>query len=444
MGSESMLQEILWDTKIGWWKVDMARRVLLLSDYLCKTIGTEESEIGYDRFLQSVGEPFRASLKSLMSTDASLFSAEQIFSLCGPRGEVWFHWKVLRRETAADKGLVVSGYAQEISEREALPVDLCSIERMNTLLYRLNNISHTLLSFLHIGSIDEAINKVLTDVLKIFRGSRTYIAEFDWDNRRHICTYEVTDKGVESGRDRFDRLSMDETSWWVEQLEKRSPIALSCLDDLPSRAGNEHDILAAQNIGSLFVLPMTFRDKLWGYAGIDVIGEHRDWQNEDYQWFASLVNIINICIELQRSKREAQIERDYLQNLYRYMPLGYVRFRMIYDKTGTPVDYKVLDSNYAAEKIIGKSQADYVGRLASELEIEDMPEHLKVFAKVLQVEQHVEKEVRLLASGRYVHVVMYSTTPEEVICLLSDMTEMYETHEALDRSEKLLRNISVH
>lgn len=439
MGSESMLQEILWDTKIGWWKVDMARRVLLLSDYLCKTIGTEESEIGYDRFLQSVGEPFRASLKSLMSTDASLFSAEQIFSLCGPRGEVWFRWKVLRRETAADKGLVVSGYAQEISEREALPVDLCSIERMNTLLYRLNNISHTLLSFLHIGSIDEAINKVLTDVLKIFRGSRTYIAEFDWDNRRHIYTYEVTDKGVESGRDRFDRLSMDETPWWVEQLEKRSPIALSCLDDLPSRARNEHDILAAQNIGSLFVLPMTFRDKLWGYAGIDVIGEHRDWQNEDYQWFASLVNIINICIELQRSKREAQIERDYLQNLYRYMPLGYVRFRMIYDKTGTPVDYKVLDSNYAAEKIIGKSQADYVGRLASELEIEDMPEYLKVFAKVLQVELHVEKEVRLLASGRYVHV--YSTTPEEVICLLSDMTEMYETHEALDRSEKLLRNI---
>ena len=170
----------------------------------------------------------------------------------------------------------------------------------------------------------------------------------------------MTDKGVESGRDRFDRLSMDETPWWVEQLEKRSPIALSCLDDLPSRARNEHDILAAQNIGSLFVLPMTFRDKLWGYAGIDVIGEHRDWQNEDYQWFASLVNIINICIELQRSKREAQIERDYLQNLYRYMPLGYVRFRMIYDKTGTPVDYKVLDSNYAAEKIIGKSQADYV------------------------------------------------------------------------------------
>ena len=202
MGSESMLQETLWDTKIGWWKVDMARRVLLLSDYLCKTIGTEESEIGYDRFLQSVGEPFRASLKSLMSTDASLFSAEQIFSLCGPRGEVWFRWKVLRRETAADKGLVVSGYAQEISEREALPVDLCSIERMNTLLYRLNNISHTLLSFLHIGSIDEAINKVLTDVLKIFRGSRTYIAEFE-------SSFSLVSRFGKVGYCRFDLVSKE-------------------------------------------------------------------------------------------------------------------------------------------------------------------------------------------------------------------------------------------
>ena len=102
---------------------------------------------------------------------------------------------------------------------------------------------------------------------------------------------------------------------------------------------------------------MTFRDKLWGYAGIDVIGEHRDWQNEDYQWFASLVNIINICIELQRSKREAQIERDYLQKPLPVHAAGVCPFPMIYDKTGTPVDYKVLDSNYAAEKIIGKSQS---------------------------------------------------------------------------------------
>ena len=237
MGSESMLQEILWDTKIGWWKVDMARRVLLLSDYLCKTIGTEESEIGYDRFLQSVGEPFRASLKSLMSTDASLFSAEQIFSLCGPRGEVWFRWKVLRRETAADKGLVVSGYAQEISEREALPVDLCSIERMNTLLYRLNNISHTLLSFLHIGSIDEAINKVLTDVLKIFRGSRTYIAEFDWDNRRHI--YVRSDGQGRGERPGSVRSTFDGRNPLVGRAARKKESYCSFLFGRPSFPGKE-------------------------------------------------------------------------------------------------------------------------------------------------------------------------------------------------------------
>lgn len=73
MGNGAALQEILQDAKIGWWRVDTARQVLVLSDYLCKTIGCEESEISYDRFLRSVSESFRTSLGTLMVSDASLF-----------------------------------------------------------------------------------------------------------------------------------------------------------------------------------------------------------------------------------------------------------------------------------------------------------------------------------------------------------------------------------
>lgn len=215
MKDGEMLQEILQDAKIGWWKVDTARQVLILSDYLRKTIGVEQPEISYDRFLESLGVPFRSSLGRLMTSDVSLFSSEQVFSLCGPRGEVWFRWKVLRRETAADRGHIVSGYAQEIGETQPTSVDLYSVERMNTLLYRLNNISHTLLSFLHTDAIDKTINKVLTDILKMFRGSRVYIVEFDWERRLYIYRYEVNDQGVESGIDELNYLSMDDTPWWM-------------------------------------------------------------------------------------------------------------------------------------------------------------------------------------------------------------------------------------
>lgn len=441
MGNGAALQEILQDAKIGWWRVDTARQVLVLSDYLCKTIGCEESEISYDRFLRSVSESFRTSLGTLMVSDASLFSAERVFSLCGPRGEVWFRWKVLRQETASGNGRIVSGYAQEISEERVAPVDLYSIERMNTLLYRLNNISHTLLSFLHTGAIDKTINKVLTDILKMFRGSRVYIVEFDWERRLYACRYEVNDHGVESGINQLSNLSMDETPWWMEQLQEGRPIIFSDIDDMPDEAKCEHDVIAAQNIRSLFVLPMFSREKLFGFAGIDVVEERREWQSEDYQWFASLVNIINICIELQRSEQEAQTERDYLQNLYRHMPLGYVRIKVLHDEAGNAVDYHVLDSNYAADEIIGYSCSSYTREKASVLKPDNFQEYLRMLEEVLRMKQHCETEVRLAPAGKCVHAIMYSIARDEVICLLSDTTEMHVTHDALDHSEKLLRNI---
>ena len=69
----------------------------------------------------------------------------------------------------------------------------------------------------------------------------------------------------------------------------------------------------------------------------------------------SLVNIINIYIELQKSRQEAQTERDYLQNLYKHMPLGYLRARILYDQQQNPVDLLFTDANLAAKKITGKS-----------------------------------------------------------------------------------------
>ena len=93
----------------------------------------------------------------------------------------------------------------------------------------------------------------------------------------------------------------------------------------------------------------------------------RIWTGEDYQWFSSLINIISLCIELQRSEREAQSERKYLQSLYHHMPLGYAQLRVIRDRQGKPVDLLVLDTNYTADKIMGTKRETYIGRRISEL-----------------------------------------------------------------------------
>lgn len=111
---------------------------------------------------------------------------------------------------------------------------------------------------------------------------------------------------------------------------------------MPDEAFREREVLAMQDIKSLIAVPLLSRDKVWGYAGIDIVNRPRRWTGEDFQWFSSLINIISLCIELQRSEREAQSERKYLQSLYHHMPLGYAQLRVIRDEQGKPVDLLVL------------------------------------------------------------------------------------------------------
>lgn len=45
------------------------------------------------------------------------------------------------------------------------------------------------------------INRILGDILKQFRGDRTYIVEIDRKKQVQNCTYESTAKGVSEERD---------------------------------------------------------------------------------------------------------------------------------------------------------------------------------------------------------------------------------------------------
>ncbi len=313
-------------------------------------------------------------------------------------------------------------------------------QQINDLLYRLNSISHTLLSLLKTNDLDVVIDKILTDVQTMFHGGRAYIIEFDRERRTHDCTYEVTAENVTAEQDLVNSLSMDEVPWWTRRIENGNPIIISSLDELPDEAFREKEVLAMQDIKSLIAVPLASRDKVWGYAGIDIVNEPRTWSGEDYQWFASLMNIISLCIELQRSEREAQSERTYLEGLYRHMPLGYARLQMLRDDAGEPVDFRILDANYAADKISGVFREQYIGKRASELGL-DTRFYMPIFLQVFDSGDYIEHDSFDEKSKHWIHSILYTTHENEVICLFSDTTDVHNAHEALFNSEKLLRNI---
>ncbi len=434
-----MVRAVLTDAGIGWWKADYQTEVYFISDNLRDVLGLTGTSVSFKEFGQMIREDFRMRVEDEIENIAERYNYDQTFPVLCPRGEVWVRSKLLKR-VGGKEVTSLWGSLQILPNPEVAGTTEASFWRMNNLLFQLNSVSHTLLSFLRTADTDTVISKVLGDILKLFKGGRTYIIEYDWPSKTQTCTYEVVDPNIEAERELLTRLPLSSGPWWTEQMSLGNPIILSSLDELPPEASQEKEFLALQQIKSIIALPLTSRQGVWGYVGIDVVENYHQWTNEDCQWFASLANIINICIKLQRSEQKAQQDRRYLQDLYKYMPLGYVCMKALYDEQQVLSDYLITDCNYAVEKMCGIPGEMLIGHRGSEFSPR-LAEELEAISQVLQTGKYYEAARHIVNVGKYSNVVMYSTRKEEVICLLSDVTETYITHQALDRSEKILRNI---
>lgn len=170
--------------------------------------------------------------------------------------------------------------------------------------------------------------------MRQFQADRTYIFELDRKLHTEVCTYEIAVEGIKERKVLLSESSIDYASWWTGQILAGDPIILFTLNLLPDSAGADKRRLEEYGVKSTMVVPLNSKDGVWGYIGVDMVREHRNWCNEDYQWFVSLGNIISICMELRRSESEARLEKAYLQNIYKNLPAGIE----LYDKDGFMTD----------------------------------------------------------------------------------------------------------
>ena len=246
--------------------------------------------------------------------------------------------------------------------------------------------------------------------------------------------------GVAPEKEMLQGVQADSLPWWTSQIMAQKPVLLETLGQLPEHAYAEYEILARQNIKSLMVTPLVANDQVWGYMGIDLVDRTRMWTNEDYQWFSSLANVISICIELRKTKDEAVRERTFLSNLFRYMPLGYVRMSIVCDEKDNPYGYYVTDANSIFADFLGKPASAFIGKTASSFSREAAP-RLEYLLEIVNTGTHKEMDMCFELTNKHCHVVIYSPEKNEVVALFLDTTDSVQTHLALDHSEKLFKNI---
>ena len=117
-----------------------------------------------------------------------------------------------------------------------------------------------------------------------------------------------------------------------------------------------------------------------------------------------------------------------------------MRMKLFYDEEGHVKDYYFMDSNTMAQILYNTRGNSWTGKYASKVDphfVERLPDLERVMRSgvVRDINYHLEEK------NKYFHAVMYSPCKDEVVLMFSDMTDTFSAHEALDRSERLLRNI---
>lgn len=331
--NDARLQQLVSMARIGWWEVDFDEGVYYCSEFVADLLGIEGNKISAKDFANLICENYRERILEEFRFFRMMEIYEQVFPIHSKYGMMWVSTKVGEKRITKEGHVRVMGMLQCIS-RQRMNMQEQTVDRLNSLLSRLNGISKSLLDFLHSDDITLVINKILKEVLRQFQADRTYIFELDRKLHTEVCTYEIAVEGIKERKVLLSESSIDYASWWTGQILAGDPIILFTLNLLPDSAGADKRRLEEYGVKSTMVVPLNSKDGVWGYIGVDMVREHRNWCNEDYQWFVSLGNIISICMELRRSESEARLEKAYLQNIYKNLPAGIE----LYDKDGFMTD----------------------------------------------------------------------------------------------------------
>ena len=331
--NDARLQQLVSMARIGWWEVDFDEGVYYCSEFVADLLGIEGNKISAKDFANLICENYRERILEEFRSFRMMEIYEQVFPIHSKYGMMWVSTKVGEKRITKEGHVRVMGMLQCIS-RQRMNMQEQTVDRLNSLLSRLNGISKSLFDFLHSDDITLVINKILKEVLRQFQADRTYIFELDRKLHTEVCTYEIAVEGIKERKVLLSESSIDYASWWTGQILAGDPIILFTLNLLPDSAGADKRRLEEYGVKSTMVVPLNSKDGVWGYIGVDMVREHRNWCNEDYQWFVSLGNIISICMELRRSESEARLEKAYLQNIYKNLPAGIE----LYDKDGFMTD----------------------------------------------------------------------------------------------------------
>ncbi len=146
-----------------------------------------------------------------------------------------------------------------------------------------NLVANLSTQFINLGpkDLDVEINRAL-ETIGMFGGvDRSYVFVVNETGTIIDNTHEWCRPGVAPQLSRLQGIPIQDLPWLAERLTTWPFIQIPSVENLPPEAGNEKQLLKMQQIQSLVIVPMTWRNTLIGFLGFDAVRQEKQWSEED-------------------------------------------------------------------------------------------------------------------------------------------------------------------
>ena len=153
-------------------------------------------------------------------------------------------------------------------------------------------------------ALNQAFDRALQRIGEFTGVDRSYIFLLTDDGSAMDNTHEWCAAGIEPEIEHLQGVPLAATPWWMAKLRKQEHIQVRRLADLPPEASQEKEILAAQQIQSVLVVPLVSAGMLIGFLGFDSVRVEKAWLEAEVSLLRLAGEIFASALQRQRAEIE--------------------------------------------------------------------------------------------------------------------------------------------
>ena len=193
--------------------------------------------------------------------------------------------------------------------------------------------------------------------------------------------------------------------------------------------------LREHGIRQMLAIPLLFKEGLRGFLGMDFVRPFRQQSEQMLAAMSTLSRLLSMCLELRRREIEAEDRRNDLNALFAYMPLGYLRVKLMRNEKGELYDFYVAKANQKLAELTAVPLKNFLYKWGSAVN-PNFRQALHTLEDVLDDGCYRTMNRTFERSGKLCHIVFYSSHQDEVVGLFLDMTEVSRMRQAMKRVDE--------